>query len=370
MDPHTQFCPNSACPASGQVGQGNIIIHSQREQRYRCTVCRKTFSARRGTPFYRQQHPVALITLVVTLVAHGCPLPAIVIAFGLNWRTVRRWVTAAGTHAQAVQEHLVEQPQDLGQVQADELRIKTQGGVLWVAMALQVGTRLWLGGEVSPHRDKALIRGLADRIARCAQAGRPLLLVADGLQTYVGAFLRACRSRVPGAKGRPRLVVWPGVIVGQVIKQYGPRRGRRGYGAVIGVVRRVAHGAAATVEQLLVTTQGGGVLNTAYIERLNATFRQRLASLGRRSRHLARQAGTLRAGMFLIGAIYNFCTCHESLILQERRRTPAMAAGITDHCWTIAELLQYKVPVPRWQPPKQRGRPSKRMRDLIARWAT
>src|SRR5689334_25265119 len=116
MDPQSVFCPNLAGPARGQIGQGNITIHSQRETRYRCTVCRTTFSARRGTPFYRTQYEEELITLVVTLIAHGYP-EAAAIAFGLHRRTIQHWVTAAGAHAQQVQQQLVEQPRDLGQVQ-------------------------------------------------------------------------------------------------------------------------------------------------------------------------------------------------------------------------------------------------------------
>ncbi len=371
MDPQSVFCPNSACPARGQVGQGNISIHSQRDQRYACSACRTTFSARKGTPFYRQHYPAELITLVVTLLAHGCPPSAIVIAFALNWRTVQRWQARASAHAQAVHEHLVEQPRDLGQVQADELRVKTQTGIIWVAMAIQVATRLWLGGAVSAHRDTALIRSLAERVARCARWA-PLLLVADGLSTYVGAFLRAFRTREPGSGGRPRLVTWPGLVIGQVIKQYAPQKGRRGRWQVSGVVHRLAHGTAAGAAALLAATQGLGVLNTAYIERLNGTFRQHLASLGRRTRQVARQAGTITAGMYLVGTVYNFCTYHESLTVRGSgggRRTPAMAAGLTDHCWGVGELLAYHVPLPRWQPPKKRGRRSKALQELIERWA-
>ena len=81
-------------------------------------------------------------------------------------------------------------------------------------------------------------------------------------------------------------------------------------------------------------SQGGQQLNTAFIERLNATFRARLAALGRRTRSLARLDETLLAGMYLIGCVYNFCTDHKSLrvpgIIGGRRkwlpRTPAMAA--------------------------------------------
>ena len=53
MDPATIFCPNTHCPARGQTGQGNIGLHSRKEQRYLCHVCHKTFSATTGTVFYR-----------------------------------------------------------------------------------------------------------------------------------------------------------------------------------------------------------------------------------------------------------------------------------------------------------------------------
>lgn len=370
MDPQSVFCPNSACPARGHVGQGNITIHSQREQRYRCTLCGRTFSARKGTPFYRQQYAADLITLVVTLVAHGCPQAAIVVAFGLHPRTVERWARTAGTHCAAVHAHLVEQPRDLGQVQADELRVKTQAGIVWIAMAVQVATRLWLGGVVSAHRDRALLATLAAQIVRGARCA-PLLLVVDGLSTYVGVFLAAFRQRVAGRRGRPRRVVWPGLVIGQVVKQYASAGwGRRWH--VTGVERRVAYGTVAAARQLVRATQGAGVLNTAYIERLNATFRQHLASLGRRSRHLAGRPATLTAGLYLVGTVYNFCTLHPSPPRRDqwgRRQTPAMAAGLTDHCWSVAEVLTYQRPPPRWQPPKQRGRRAKALQELIDRWA-
>src|SRR6266705_3984800 len=160
MDPTTTFCPNVACPARGQTGQGNIGIHSQKEQRFLCTACRKTFTTTKGTALYRLRTAADTVSLVVTLLAHGCPLQAIVVAFRVDERTVAAWVRRAGVQGQAVQECLVEQPRDLGQVQADEIRVKKQGGIGWMALAMMVKTRLWLGGEVSEQRDMALIRRL------------------------------------------------------------------------------------------------------------------------------------------------------------------------------------------------------------------
>jgi transposase-like protein/IS1 family transposase len=360
MDPATIFCPNKHCPARGQPGQGNIGIHSRKEQRYSCHVCHKTFSATTGTVFYRLRTAAETVVIVVTLLAHGCPVQAIVAAFGFDERTVAAWWARAGRQGQAVHEYLIEQPRDLGQVQADEIRVKKQGSIMWMALAMMVKTRLWLGGEVSAQRDMPLIRRLIERVRRSA-ARRPLLLCTDGLVAYIRAIRETFRDPVhTGTGGRPRLRPWHNVLIAQVVKRYERRR-------VVETDRRIVDGTPARVETLRSRSQGDGVINTAYIERLNATFRERLAPLARRCRALARQTRTLHEGMFLVGTVYNFCTPHESLS-HAQQTTPAIAAGITDHCWTMQELLSFHVPLSRWTPPKHRGRPSQVFKRLIKRW--
>jgi transposase-like protein len=361
MDPTTTFCPNVACSARGQTGQGNIGIHSCKDKRFICTECHKTFSATKGTAFYRLRTSAETVSLVVTLLAHGCPLQAIVVAFGYDERTGAGWAARGGAQGQAVQEHLVEQPRDLGQVQADEIRVKKQGGIVWMALAMMVCTRLWLGGEVSEQRDMPLIRRLIERVRRCA-AHRPLLCCTDGLVSYIRAMRETFRDPVhTGTGGRPRLRPWRHVLIAQVVKRYERRR-------VVETKRRIVDGTPARVETLRRRSQGEGVINTAYIERLHATFRERLASLTRRGRALARCTLTLQHGMYVIGTVYNFCTPHASLAQAGGKTTPAMAAGITDHCWSVRELLAYHVPPPRWTPPKQRGRPSHALKRLMERW--
>jgi transposase-like protein len=129
MDPAATFCPNLACPARGQTGQGNIGIHSRKAKRFLCTECRKTFTATRGTALYRLRTVSETVSLVVTVLAYGCPVQAIDAALGFDERTVAAWWTRAGRQGQAVQEPLVERPRDLGQVQADAIRVKKQGGI-------------------------------------------------------------------------------------------------------------------------------------------------------------------------------------------------------------------------------------------------
>ena len=159
-----------------QEFQGNIVIHDSKRQRYRCKVCKRTFSARRGTMFEGLRKPVDLIVIVVTLLTYGCPVQAIVHAFGLDERTVAAWRDRAGVHCQHVHQAMVEQGQlDLMHVQADEIRVKGCKMIAWMGLAMMVSTRLWLGGVVQLSRD----RTLADRLM--SQVRRSALLIIIGL---------------------------------------------------------------------------------------------------------------------------------------------------------------------------------------------
>lgn len=372
MDPQEMFCPNIECHARGQTGKGNISVHSQKERRYICSECGHTFTATKGTIFYRLRTNPVTVMIVITLLAYGCPIQAIVKAFGYDERTVRDWHQRAGKHCQCVHEHQVEQSQlDLQQVQADEIKVKKQGGHFWMAMAMMVSTRLWLGGVVSATRDLGLIQALTDKVKGMALC-RPLLLAVDGLVSYVTAFRNSFRTALPrhsGEAGRPKLISWPDIAIVQVVKQ-------RANG-VLNITRRIVQGGQEMVKNLIQKTQGQGVINTAFIERLNATFRQRLNSLARKTRTLVKKAETLTAGMYIVGCMYNFCDPHHSLRLKLSvgrhdyhwvQRTPAMAAGLADHIWTPTELFAFRVPLPRWEPPKRRGRPSQEALKLIEKW--
>lgn len=362
MDPLSVFCHNPDCPARGQRRAGNIRIHSQKEQRYRCTTCSKAFAATTGTPFYRLATPEFWVTLAVTLLVCGCPPQAIVLAFGVDERTVARWQERAGAHCQQVHEHLVQQQTiDLGHVQADEMWVKLVGRRVWMAMAMAAPSRLWLGGVISEARDGALIAALVKIVRSCARS-LAILVCVDGLASYVTAFVKGFRHPVrTGKVGRPPLEEEQGLLLGQVIKQYQKRR-------VTGVTTRVVRGTWQAIRAVLEATGTGTQIHTAYIERLNATFRSALCALARRSRRLLRREGMLEAGMYLVGCAYNFCWYHASLRLAAPigagrkwiERTPAMAAGLADRGWTMAELLHYQVPLPAWEAPKRRGRPSRR----------
>jgi hypothetical protein len=306
--------------------------------------------------------------LVLALISLGCPPQAIVGAFGFDERTVAHWQLVAGQHCERFHEHWTrEHPIEVQHAQADELSVKVVGRRLWMGMALAVPYRLWLGGVIGASRDERFLRALM-RLIRTAARSPALLICVDGLQGYVNAVRYVFRRPVyTGEPGRPRLEAETGWMLGQVIKQYAKRR-------VVGAVQRVVEGTASAIGQTLEETGGGAQINTAFIERLNATFRSALVRLVRRGRALARTEAMLRAGMFLVGCAYNFCWYHESLRLpapkragrQWSERTPAMAAGLTGEQWTMVSLLSYQVPPPPVRAVKRRSRrqPAAQAHDL------
>jgi hypothetical protein len=286
------------------------------------------------------------LVCVVILLAYGCPTQAIVAAFGLDECTVADWQDKAGGHVRDIHHHfLATCPLDLLHVQADEIYGKTAGGRCWLAMALAVPYRLWLGGFVSPVRDLRLIQRLIDLVRLGWRPGRTLLICVDGLASYVTAFWKAFREKVyNGRRGRPPYRLPRGVLLGQVIKKHSGRR-------LVEVVRHAVWGTLGRIGRVLKRTGTGRQINTSYIERLNATFRSRLTSLVRRGRGLAHKVETLELGMYLVGCVYNFCTEHCSLRVPSaggeakwQGRTPAMAARWTDRVWSVRELLSFRPP--------------------------
>jgi hypothetical protein len=282
---------------------------------------------------YGLKQPLWLVLVVLNLLAYGCPVPALVATFDLDERTVADWQSKAGRHARQVQETVVCHGQvDIGQVQADELYTKTQAGPIWIATAMTVFSRLWLWGAIGWQRDEALIEPVIAQVRAAAQPGHAILFAVDGFKAYVSCILKVFRNPVyTGKRGRARLMVWEDLHIVQVVKQ---RVGRR----LLSITRRLAHGSLAQAEAIMQTTQVElGCINTAYIERLNATLRTWMPALVRRTRTPSGARRQLEAALFWTGCVYNFCHVHATVA-----GTPALAADLTDHVWSIDELIRYR----------------------------
>ena len=183
------------------------------------------------------------------------------------------------------------------------------------------------------------------------------LCLSDGFTGYLsailghfGVWMQPERRQEKGPWPKARWMPWPGLLYAQVVKQYRRRR-------VVGVQHRVIFGTLEAVEQVFATC--GWKINTAFVERLNLDIRQRVAAVGRRVNTLCQGEDSLQHQLALFHVYHNFVRPHASLrqalaepiptnatgsVKQWRPRTPAVAAGLTDHVRTLQEVLLYRVP--------------------------
>ena len=183
------------------------------------------------------------------------------------------------------------------------------------------------------------------------------LFFTDGFKEYRTAILAHCgywvqpeRRQDKGPLPKPRWMPLPALRYAQVVKSYQRRR-------LVGVTHRVVFGTRLAIEQVL--ARCGWTINTAFVERLNLDIRQRVAAIGRRVNTLCQGEAGLRDQLALFQTYHNFVLPHASLrqalLIPEatngkgsarlwRPCTPAMAAGLTDHVWTLREVLLFRVP--------------------------
>ena len=227
----------------------------------------------------------------------------------------------------------------------------------------QPGAKLLLTIHVGDHT-LAMAQCLVHQIVQVLAPDCVPLFVTDGfkeyataLLTHYGHWVQPSRRQVTGPAPKPRWRPAPGLLYAQVVKTVRRRR-------LVRVRYRVVCGTLAAIEQVLAAH--GWHINTAFIERLNLTIRQHVAAVGRRVMTLCKGEEGLHQQLALYHVYYNFCLPHASLrqalpqpepthgtgsAKRWQPRTPAMAAGLTDHVWTLREVLLFRVPP--WPQPQQ-----------------
>jgi IS1 family transposase len=284
--------------------------------------------------------------------------------------TVKTCLVRAAEHMEAVSSYLIRDLQ-LTQVQVDELwaliqrwdqaeeanpetkRRRSQG---WVWAGIDPDSKLLLATVVG-GRSLAYAQLLIHAIVLVLAPGVVPLFLSDQLAhyrtailTHFGHWLAVPRRSKYGPAPKPRWEPLPELNYAQVVK-------RRVKGRVVEVTQRVVFGSAETITASL--WSAGYKINTAFIERVNLTLRAYIPALERKVLSFA----TTRVGLTQQGSLtrtyYNFCLPHLALRLRLpepiptkgngspklwQARTPAMAADITDHIWTMQELLFFRIP--------------------------
>jgi len=335
-----------------------IGVHSYQEGRYICHWCNKTFAATTGTIFYRRRTAAEEIIDALHRCAHGQSARDIAEATGHKEETVADWIAKGGRHVTAFHQARA-QNLHLERVQMDEVwgfvGKKPQHvtgeepdpevvGVRWVTIGLKVRSRFVVAWDIGTSRDRAFGRSFIGQIKACSD-GRPPLFESDGCAMYENGIRWHYKEKVPlppgehRGPGRPCLRLHADVCLAQVIKHHCGRR-------LVKVERRIRLGDPARVAQIIRQTGCGSQVNTSYIERFNGTLRDRVPALARQTYAFARSDPILAGQVALAIVDYAWCTYHTSLRIATnesgrkwRKRTPAMAEGLTDHKWTLKEIL-------------------------------
>jgi len=384
VDTTGHFCPHAACSYHGWIGFGNIRANGHPNGRpWRqlvCLSCHRHFLETLGTPFHGKQVDPNKLVWAITALAEGLGIRAVARVFETDPNTVLRWLVEAAEHLEAFSRYLLREVY-VEHVQMDELfallSAVKEGEVTeaeaiqrlsrsphWVWVAMDPVCKLILAVDVG-DRTLTLAQRLVHHVTQVLAPDCAPLFLTDGfgeylkaLVTHYGEWIQPERRQAKGSRPKPRWMPLPQLLYAQVVKSYRRRR-------IVGVNHRVVFGAAETIESIL--EKRGWTINTSFIERLNLDFRQHVAAIGRRVNTLCKHEAGVRQQLTLFHVYHNFVLPHASLRLpvpefetipemgalkRWQPRTPAMAAGLTDHVWSLREGLLFRVPP--WPQPQVR----------------
>jgi IS1 family transposase len=383
VDTSTHFCPNPDCAYRGWVGWGNLRANGHPNggpwRQLLCVACRRYFLETLGTIFHGKRASVDLIVRVIACLAEGLGIRGTARGFEVDPNTVLQWFVAAADHLQAFARHVLHDVR-VRQVQLDELFAllsavkagevseaeaieRLERSPQWVWVAMDPERKLLLAIDVG-NRPLTMAQRVVHQVAQVLAPDCAPLFLTDGFREYMTALLthyghwvQPPRRQDKGPAPKPRWMPLPGLRYAQVVKTVRRRR-------LVRVSHRVVFGTLEAVEQVLAAW--GWQIQTAFVERLNLDIRQRVAAVGRRVTTLCKGEDGVRHQLVLFQAYHNFCLPHASLRVPLavpvptngtgsaklwQPWTPAMAAGLTDHVWTLREVLLFRVPP--WPQPAQ-----------------
>src|SRR5499433_1278695 len=376
VDTSGQFCPDHDCSYHGWLGRGNIRANGhpggQRWCQWQCVSCQGSFSETHGTIFYGKRSSPDLIVPVIACLAEGLGIRCTARVFEIDPNTVLGWLVEAAEQLKAFSTSFLHDLH-LNQVQLDELYAvlsavrdgdisaaeaieRLSRAPHWVWTAIDPESKVLLSTQVGAHT-LAMAQAVLHQIAQLLAPGCVPLFLSDGYAHYLTAIVTHCgrwvqppRRQARGPAPQPRWMPLPGLLYAQVIKTTRRRR-------LVRVSHRVVFGTLEAGQQVLAAC--GWQIQTAFVEQLNLSLRQRVAAIGRRSATPCKRQEGLGHQLTLFQVYHNFVLPHASLrqALAEplptngtgsakvwRPCTPAMATGLTDHVWSLKEVLLYRVP--------------------------
>jgi IS1 family transposase len=376
VDTSMYCCPHPECDDRGWLGLNNLRANGHPNggpwRQFHCTACDGFFPEQHGTMFHGKQAEVDLIVRVLACLAEGLGIRATARGFEVDANPVLHWLVEAAAQLRAFSAYFLGNLH-LEQLQLDELyaviRDLKAGEISeanalerlepsrpWVWTAIDPVSKVLLAIEVGPRTVEMAQRVVHQSVSVLAPGCVPAWF-RDGFKGYLPAIVghfgwwtQPERRQDKGPRPIPRWMPLPGLLYAQVVKQYRRKR-------MVGVKHRVVLGPMEAVAQVLAAC--GWKSNTSMVERLNLDIRQRVAAIGRRVNTLCQSEDGLQHQLAVYHVYCNFVLPHSSLrqplLVPEptngpgsARRwqpyTPAMAAGLTDHVWSLKEVLLCRVP--------------------------
>jgi IS1 family transposase len=319
-----------------------------------------------------KQSAVELLVRVLACLAEGLGIRATARVFEVDANTVLHWLVAAAEQLRAFSAsflcnfHLEQLQRDAlyavlrdrkaGEITNDEAIRRLERAPSWVWTAMDPTSKLLVVVDVG-GRTLAMAQRVVHQVTRVLAPGCVPLFLTDGLKdygtallTHFGQWVHPERRQEKGPRPQPRWMPLPALLYAQVVKSYRRRR-------LVGVTHRVVFGTRLAIEPSLASC--GWTINTAFVERLNLDMRQRVAAIGRRVNTLCQGAEGLLDQLVLFQTDHNFvlspASLRQPLPVAEAPHgrgsaqrwqlcTPALAAGLTEHVWSLTEVLLYRVP--------------------------
>ncbi len=292
-------------------------------QRYRCNSCRKTFQKLREKMLGRMYLNEDKALLCLTLLLEGNSLRSIERITGVEMHTLLDLLTLAGDRCRKLMRDRIKGIA-VKDVEADEIwgfvKMKKRTrlykeitdptvGDAYTFVGIERNTKLILAWHLG-ERDAANTEAFTEKLHR-ATSGH-FQLTTDGLASYPDAIRYSLGTRVDYA---------------QLIKVYGntDREGEQKYSPPEVVE---------TIRKDVIGSPDPRRVCTSIVERSNLSMRTSIRRLTRLTNAFSKKWENLHAMLSLYFAYYNFCRIHSTI-----RCTPAMEAGITNHVWSLNDLL-------------------------------
>jgi len=374
MDWETLYCPNRCCRFYGMPFGHSALIKNGASRGHKqalCQSCGRSVFLRYGTAYFELEADPSVFETAIRALAEGNSLQSTARIVQVDKDTACAWLDRAAQHCRRVMLYLW-QGLHVTECQLDELwsfvhtkeanlsgakQSCTSYGDAWIWIAFAPAYRLVVAFAVG-ERTQESANLLLERVVHVTDATIPFF-TSDQLPEYRTALLHAYgqwhqpeRQGRRGPNPKRRRIPHPGLLYAQVVKQ-------RQRGQVVAVTHKIVFGDPMSINAQLEASAASTAINTSFVERENLTLRQQNRRLTRKTNGFTKELSWLERQLWVSLAYYHLVLPHASLRLAliepeptrghgSARRwcavTPAMAARLTDHVWSTAELLSYRVP--------------------------